>query len=330
MRLTAAAATLMLVVPMIAIGCGDDEGPATELEEAIAAVGDGVSPTGVGFGWLEPAAVSAGSSTAGDALGPGADDVIEDAAQIRRGTGFDPASADTAVALTSSYALAVLFKGAEPGRLPELLTAAGAKSRESGDWTLYKLGGFGHGETAGPLAPFGALVSRIAIGPQGVVLARFRPARDALISEPGTLAAESPKLRAAAGCLGEVAAARMQLGTHTYNQRAAPDLTAVGLREDGREVLCAIDDSEEDSERQRAALEEAFAPEAVDVLTGEPISNEFASAGIDGETEGDLYVARAELEPAQGAEPGHLFRALVRGSALTYLGAPNPGGRGDA
>ncbi|MGH2955453.1 MAG: hypothetical protein ACRDL6_00460 [Solirubrobacterales bacterium] len=314
-----------VTLAMGAASCGGElDEVDTRLGAALANVGDGVSPTGTGFGWLEPEAVPGESVAAADALGPGADDVLEKSARIRRTTGFDPASASSAVALSGSYALAVLFRDAEPGRLPRLLREAGAMEHPSGEWTLFDLGEPADGRTRGPLVPFGALVSRIAIGPEGVVLARFEPARAALIAERGTLADESPRLRAAARCLGEVAAARMLLATHTYNRPASPELTAVGLRADGVEVLCAVEGSEEDSERRRAALEEAFAPDGVDELTGRPISEEIASSEISAETDGDLHGVRAEIAPAPGAEPGLLFGALVRGSVLTYLGVPRP------
>jgi hypothetical protein len=122
----------------------------------------------------------------------------------------------------------------------------------------------------------------------------------------------------------------MLLATHTYNRPASPDLTAVGLRRDGVEVLCAIDDDAEDSERRRDALERSLAPDSFDPLTREPISDAFANSEISSQTDGDLSVLKAEVEPAAGTAPGVLFKVLVRGSALVYLGVPRPVERGTA
>ena len=84
-----------------------------------------------------------------------------------------------------------------------------------------------------------------------------------------------------------------------------------------------MDRSADDAEEQASALRESFAPDATEPLTGEPMSDLVASAEVEELADGDLYAARATLEPP-GVRQGLLFGALVRGSVLPYLGAPEP------
>lgn len=316
MRLTAIVAGMALA----GAGCGGGS-PDTEFQAALEGLGDGVAPTGVGFGWSD----GTGAEWQADALGPAADDLLDEAAVISRGTGFDPRQASEAISIGGSFAYGVRFDETDPGRLPELLKGAGAKTKESGEWTLYDLGEQAEGVTEGPLLPLGALASRVAIGPAGVVLARFDDARSSLIDEEGSAEAlEAPTVKAATDCLGEVVAARTVPGAFTHAQIASPELIAMGVAGQGREILCAVDDSEPVADRQAAALRRALAPDATDEITGEPVAREIAEASISTEDVVGVHVARAELDLAAGTPPGVLFGAFVRGSLLTYLGAGRP------
>ena len=311
--------------------CGNEEGKPTAFESAVATLGVGVSPTGTGFGWVDIDALRGypvDTAFAADALGPGADDLFDDEAEIFRATGFAPGYAGAAISEGGSYAFGVRFDGVDPGRLEQLLIDAGARTSKNGRWTLFDLGRPAEGVPDGPLAPFGALISRVALAPDSVVLTRFEPARASLTGDGGSFS-PSPAFEAAADCLGEVVAARTIPAAFTHNKLVSPDLIAIGVRplnEDvpPREVLCAIDDSADRSETQAAALERAFAAGASDPLTGAPIETEVEEAEVTREERGEYHVARAELEPADGAQPGLLFRAFVRGSLLIYLGAERP------
>ena len=68
---------------------------------ALDGVGRGISPSGIGFGWVDIAAIrdAAGPAAvreAAAALGPGADELLERGA-LRRSAGFDPLTADAAI-----------------------------------------------------------------------------------------------------------------------------------------------------------------------------------------------------------------------------------------
>ena len=332
-RLSAPAAAL--AAALLLWGCGEDgEQPPTAFQAALGTLGEGVSVTGSGFGWTDLDGVRGypvDPEWGANALGPGADDLLDRAGEVFTATGFDPSSANAALAIGGSYALGVRFDGAEPGRLAALLRRHGASSRELGDWTVFDLGNQAEGESRGPLAPLGALASRVATGPEGVVLARFDGARSSLIAERGSLlGAGAPSLELASDCLGDVVAARLIPRIFTHNPAASPDLIAIGVGplDDGlpaREILCTVDESERTAESEAAALERTLAPGATDPLTGEAILRE---ASVSGESEQGLHLTRAELDPAEGAQPGFLFDAFVRGSLLIYLGAQRPAPRG--
>ena len=324
------AALALLLAPAGCGGDGEGDDRVTGFERALAELGEGVSGTGSGFGWADLEQLDeepGGTRWAADALGPGADDLIDDQGAIFRGTGFAPSAASGAVAVAGSYALGVRFDGADAGGLRRLLPAAGARSRRIGEWTLYDLGRPAYGETSGPLAPLGALVSRIAIGPAGVVLSRFGPARSSLIGEKGGPLELGEAQTLGADCLGEVTAARLIKGFHTHNPAASPAMIAIGVRRDGdswREVLCTVDDSPDAGEERAAAIERTLAPAATDEITGDPISGTLAEVSVSRESTDEWEVSRAELELAPGVDPGFLFGAFTRGSLLTYLGAARP------
>lgn len=327
---------LALILAVALWGCGEGDGDrdGTGFERALGDLGAGVS-VGSGFGWADLRALEgdpAGLTWTAEALGPGADDLLEESELLARTTGFDPASASAAVAEGGSYAFGVRFDGVEGGRLGELLQAAGASRRQSGEWWLYDLGTQAEGQTSGPLAPLGALASRVAVGPSGVVLSRFEPARSSLIGEADEALELGAAQELAVECLGEVLAARLVPGTFTHQPVTSPRLTAIGVAGDAdrrREVLCALDDPEREAPDRIAALERTFAPGAVDELTGKPIAREVAGATVSEESKGEWRIARAELELAPDARPGFLLRAFSRGSVLTYLGSRRPIPRAD-
>lgn len=141
-------------------------------------------------------------------------------------------------------------------------------------------------------------------------------------------------MRLALSCLGEVSAARVVPNNFTHLPNTGAELLAFGLRPATagapREVLCAIDPSEDEIDTHAAALEEALAPEAVDRVTGEPLRRLVAEVTVDTLDGEGLHAARALVSPADEGVPGFLFGAFDRGSVLTYLGlAPPPLPRSD-
>jgi len=322
---------------LVLAGCGggaeelDRSAEPTGFEMALDDVGRGISPSGIGFGWVDIAAIrdAAGPAAvreAAAALGPGADELLERGAALRRSAGFDPLTADAAIGLGASYAFGVRFDGVNAARLGDRLDAAGARSYRIGAWTVYDLGEQAQAPTSGPLADLDTFAARVAIRNGAVIMARVDSTRYALLGG-GRSTVEEKALAFGAACLGEVDAARTLPGGFTHNAVASPDLIALGRRVGapaGGEVLCAVDRSADDAEEQASALRESFAPDATEPLTGEPMSDLVASAEVEELSDGDLHAARATIELAPGARQGLLFGALVRGSVLPYLGGPEP------
>lgn len=319
-------AVLALLCCVALTGCGRDvepEDPSTGFERALARVGEGVSPTGTGFGWIDLDTARSLTGSA-DALGPGPEDFVR-SSDLLEAVGVDTSNAEAATSIAASYGYAVRLDGVDAGRLPRLLEAAGATSKRVGDWTNYDLGDQWEAPLMGPLSVLRDFASRVAVGPDGVILSRTGSARRAL-QDAGRSPLEEPANAFAAECLGGVSSARTLLGTFTHNPFASPDLIAIGVRPKApaREVLCAIGDSVERAEEWVRRLSESFSAGAREPLSGEPISRSVSEAQVDELDEGGFYAARVEITLAEGEHPGFLYGALVRGSVLPFLGAPKP------
>ncbi len=324
-------ATALVGLALALGGCGTDEEEPTRFEDAVQTVGDGVSPTGTGVGWVDLEAIERSDlGWAARALTPQASAVLDAHAELARTTGFDPAAASQALSVGGSFAFGVRFDDVSPGRLPELLGRAGAKEAgAAGPWTRFDLGSEFVGAPATSLAPLSSLVSRSALATDGVALARIEYAREALIAAEGG-GLEGGRIELATECLGDVDAARIVPGAFTHNQLSAPATIAFGVRppaEDGTrpEVLCGIDLPSSAISDRAELVEKALAPDAVDAVTGEPMGD--LISGFELETSSgpeDETINRIELTRPTSADPGLLLKAFYRGSLLTYLGSPGP------
>jgi hypothetical protein len=325
---TASFAALVLALA----GCGGDESGAPEappsgFERALATIGEGVSPSGSGFGWLDLKRLgkegSAKTSRLALALGPGADDLLARPAEAKRALGADPRDASEAVSISGSYTLGVRLDGVPGGPLARRLRTAGAKEGRIGGWRTFDLGGWSESQVRGPLAALGPYASRVATRRDAVILTRFAPARDALTGR-GTSPLEDPAVTLAAACLGAGEAARTMPAAFTHNKATSPDLLAVGMAAAGTETICAIDGSEDEAARRAESMRAALEPRARDPITGERLGELVADVRVDAwEGEGGS-AARATLRPAPGAPGAFVFGALVRGSLLTYTGSTAP------
>ena len=227
---------LAVTVALAVAACGgdDDLQRDTQLRQALSEVGTAVSPTGSGFGWLDVERVRRESGTAAliadaGALGPGGDQLFEEARRVARGTRIDPLAADQALSVSASYTFAIRLDGISPGRLPAELRRAGARRKGLGNATAFDLGETPQAVLTGPLSPLDALASRTAVGDDFVVMSRFDGPRAALAGD-GEPVLENEWLDFATACLGEVWAARTFPGGFAHNPPATPDLLAVGAR----------------------------------------------------------------------------------------------------
>lgn len=327
-RARGALALITLAIAVAIGGCGEDApqasgDPLTAFERALNRVGEGVSPTGTGYGWIDLEPRRAAPGTAG-ALGPGLDELVTRDRRLRA-IGIDLSEVEAATSVAASYGYAVRLDGASAGRLARLLRAVGATRRRVGGWTNYDLGEQWQAPLRGRLSGIRDFAARIAVSRDAVILSRTESAREAL-QDRGRAPLEVPAISLATGCLGEVSSARMLPGTFTHNPFESPDLIALGVQPGvpTREVLCAIGESRERAEKWQRALVASFSPGAEEPLSGEPISRLVSAVEVDGVAQDGLYAARAEIELAEGERPGFLYGALVRGSVLPYVGAPKP------
>jgi hypothetical protein len=211
--------------------------------------------------------------------------------------------------------------------LARRLTAAGARAGRDGEWRTFDLGEQATASSSGPLRTLDSFGARVAVGPFSIVLARTDAARAALLGR-GDSPLTDPGLAFAVTCLGEVEAARTLPGTFTHNSVDSPQLIAIGSRPAParQEVLCAVGGSEAgaDPAGQAEALKRTFAADAKEPLTGQPMRDLVTAASVDELSEDGFDAARAVLELGPRAPRGVLFGALVRGSLLAYVGAPEP------
>ena len=221
----------MAACALVLAGCGggaeelDRSAEPTGFEMALDGVGRGISPSGIGFGWVDIAAIrdAAGPAAvreAAAALGPGADELLERGAALRRSAGFDPLAADAAIGLGASYAFGVRFDGVNAARLGDRLDAVGARSYRIGAWTVYDLGEQAQAPTSGPLADLATFAARVAIRDGAVIMARVDSTRYALLGVGGSTVVDEA-LAFGAACLGEVDAARtLPAASRTTRPRA--------------------------------------------------------------------------------------------------------------
>ena len=318
---------LLVVAATGASGCGGDSGaPApepTDFELALEHVGEGISPAGAGYGWIDLAASPEDADVA-IALGPGPADFIAEPRLLRAaGVEMDDATAATSVA--ASYGYSVRLDGADGSELERLLRAEGRQGNAGRRVDGYDLGNEWERPLDGPLVPLRDYATRTAIGPDGVILSRTDAGREALEDE-GDSPLTDPYQAFAAECLGDVSSARTLLANHTHNPFASPDLIAAGVRSEppGEEVLCTLGEDTAAVDGWEQGLRRAFAAGAREPITGEPIAERIAGATVDQVSSGDLHAARAVLEPAPGSPPGYLFGAMVSGSVLPFVGAEKP------
>jgi hypothetical protein len=315
---------VVVAVTLAVAGCGDTPStppPTGPLAEAVATVGGGGAHGLLGIGWADPqlvAETSAGAELIGDALGPNARSVIEEAPRLRRRFGFDPLTAERLVSVGGSYAFGLRLDGVDGQRLGQRLVEAGGRARRAGELELVDIGDYA--VVPEPLLRSGVfgLGARDAFSRNLTVLAISETARDALLGR-GDRLLDEPTYRAAAGCLGDVIAARLIPDNLLLSTDLGVDLVALGVSKAEREVLCVLGGTAERAGEVASALKSSLAPNAREPVTREPISDSVAAAEVVRDRYEGVEVVRAKLTLAAGQSPGFLFGAVSRGSLVGLI-----------
>jgi hypothetical protein len=309
-------------------GCGgsDNPRPSGPLADALAEIGGGGEHGSLGVGWTEPRlARAAGISPElmGRALGPNAETVLASAPKLRP-LGLDPFAAHRLVSIGGSYAFGLRLDGVGAPGLKQTLLRDGGHVRSGDDVDLVDVGDYA--QVPQPLLRAGilGLGARDAFGPDLTVLAISDTSRPSLLGQSGRLI-DQPIYRAAADCLGNVAAARMVPDKLLLSVEVGIELVAIGLKRD-REVLCVLGGTAERAREITAALRFSLAPGARDPRTGEPMSDLVRGVEITSGSYDDVQVVRAEVTPVEGL--GFWFGTIARGSLVQLInGSSAPAAR---
>ncbi len=314
----------VVAVTLAVAGCGDTQTtppPSGPLAEALAAVGGGGAHGSLGVGWADPQLVAqtgAGAELIGDALGPNAGSVIEEARRLRRRFAFDPLTAKRLVSVGGSYAFGLRLDGVDGRQLGQRLVEAGGRARRVAQLELLDIGDYA--VVPGPLLRSGVfgLGARDAFSRNRTVLAISETARDALLGR-GDRLLDEPTYRAAADCLGDVVAARLIPDKLLLSTELGVDLVALGVSKTEREVLCVLGGTAERAGEVASALRSSLARNAREPINGEPISDSVAGVEVVRDRYEGVEVVRAKLTLAPGQSPGFLFAAVSRGTLVGLI-----------
>jgi hypothetical protein len=321
-----------LSLALTACGGGQaDRPPSGPLADALADIDGGGTSGSLGVGWAEPRLVErsgAGADLIADALGPNADTVIEEAPLLRRRFGLEPLSAERLVSVGASYAFGLRLDGVDGRQLGQALTRASGRVDHAGQLELVDVGGYAVVPEQLLRAGVRGLGARDAFGRDLTVLAISETARNSLLGR-GDRLLDHPIYRAAADCLGDVVAARMiparllpfavpEFG-QVISTELGVDLVGLGVRADGREVLCALGGTAERADELAAALETRLAPDAREPRTGESMADIVGAVDVVTATYEGVEVVRAELSLAPDQSPGFLFDGVARGSVFELI-----------
>jgi hypothetical protein len=250
------------------------------------------------------------------ALGPNADTYVKAAPELRRRFAVDPLAADRLVSVGGSYAFGIRIDGVDGAPLGLAIARSGAAEREQGD--LFFTDG-SYAVAPEPLLDAGLKLGAYgAFGPDEAILTISKTARAALLGR-GDRLTEEPVYRAAADCLGDVAAARMVPDRLLLSTELGVDLVAVGAGT-GRDTLCLLGGEAERANEISATLERSLDPAARDPVTDEPLAGSIRASEVRRSSYEGVEIVRASLTPPAAEAPGFLFGAISRGSLVRMVG----------
>lgn len=321
---TPPAAALALALVLAACGGGEDP-PPDPLRAALATIAPGHAGAS-GAGFVDVARLRRSGRTRSMiaevfalGLGPGGDDVFEQAASLRRALGLDPFQASRAVSVAGSYAFGVrlddVLTSGVGQRLAEEEVAGGALPA----WTMLDLGRERSIPDRLEVEGLGPRAARIAVDPARVVFASFAQARSQLMGGRRSLL-DDPVTSLAADCLGDAVAARIVPGRLTLSRDVGADLVAAGILADGRERVCFAGGDDAPLLADARLLEDAFDLDREDPVTRQPLRRALSSADVELLEEDGAAAGRVELTLAPGSDPGFVFRSLNTGALVAYVG----------
>lgn len=316
-----AGALAALVVLVCGCGGGADQRvppapPDTPLAAALATVSGGGANGSLGIGWAEPARardIGGGPDLIATALAPNARSVVEAAPSLKRRFGLAPLAARRLISVGGSYAFGLRLDGLTAPRLRRALLAAGGRGRERSDATELNVGGYA--SVPDPLVRAGilGLGARDAFTADSIVLAISVTARAALLGR-GEALIDEPVYAAAADCLGDgIGVARLVPAKLLLSTELGFEQVAIGIARD-REILCVLGYSTDLAGQYADRMRGSFAPTARDPRTGQPLSGYVRSVAVSADERDRVAIARVEVVPVHGAQPGFLLDEIARGS----------------
>ena len=291
-------------------------GPFAEAMGEVGGGGDG----SFGVNWVDPGLAAErgiGVPLMAAALGPNAGTLLERAHVVRRRFGVDPLGARRLIAIGGSYAFGLRMDGVDGRPLADVLAGAGDRVRRSGGVELANVGGYAQVPQPFLDAGIRGLGARDAFARDLAILAMSSRARAALLGRGEPLSGEAT-YRAAADCLGDVAAVRSIPDKHLLSSEVGVDLVAIGMASARDEVLCMVGGSSERAEQVAERLEAGFAPGARDPQTDEPMGELVSSLDVTSHSYEGVEVVRAQLATPPGAPRGFLFGRIATGS-IPYI-----------
>ena len=269
----------------------------------------------------------------GRVLGVGAGQLLTAAVQLEERFGIAPLRASQLLTVGVPPEQAVrLDGGQDAGQIRGALVDAGLQEATSpGGAALLAAGEEGQVDLQSPFAPLGVLtaLNRVALRDDDLAGSGTGAGVDGVLGGSPTLL-DDPAHGAIARCLGDVLVAIVS-GEEEVRGANGAQLLAVGVAEgEGGEpvnVICTVGDAAGASAREQA-LRVAVDPATVDPATNLPVGEQVERATVAASTDGDLAVARAELQLAADAPAGYVIDRLFRSGYAAWLGGSIPGAPG--
>ncbi len=266
----------------------------------------------------------------GRIVGFGAGHLVSSALQLEEQFGIAPLRASQLVTVGVPPAQAVRLDGGQDAeRIRAALLDAGLQETTSPAGTpLLAAGEEGQVDLESPFAQLGVLtaLNRVALRDDDLAGSGTGAGVDGVLGGSPSLL-DDPAHGAIARCLGDALVVIVS-GEEEVRGANGAQLLAVGVAAgEGGEpvnVVCSVGDAAGASAREQA-LRTAVDPATIDLATNAPVGEQVESATVTTSTEGDLALARAELQLTADAPAGYVIDRLFRSGYAFWLGGSVPG-----